>query len=156
MRLWVERFNPWIKVLVRKGWTPNSPPPAPQVEKKPVVEEGASLRPWMVAACGGAGNDAYVLAWLLRILGNDAGPFDRAFRRIRPDGMWVAFRQKTLARELGLSISQVKRAILSLKQKGFIDTEPGSDGGFATLTFVRVNETAIEKAMAKFKKKQGK
>jgi hypothetical protein len=154
LRLWIEAFGPWLSRLARTGWTPDSPPPRKLSKKKSLLRMGAVLRPWMVEICGGPGPDSYLLAWLMRMRRPRASHAHLLFRHACHDGVWTVLSHKGRARDLGMSPSQIKRAIASLRRRGFITTTRRSNLTHKAITHVRVNIDEIKAALKRLRKKR--
>jgi len=100
----------------------------------------------MLKVCEGIGPEAYLLGWLLRVNRKGASTYQLA-RRVRTvEGVWLTFLQEPLAKSLGLSHDQLKRALSKLRERGFIHTERRSIGGLDVRTHVMVNAEAIKQA----------
>ncbi len=146
-RLWVEKFADWLDVLARRGWTPASPVVRHKLKRKhPISGRGAVMRPWMIQICGGPGADTYLLAWLWRMFRPKANLYEIRLRHFDEDGLWVAFSQKRLAPNIGISEPQMKRAIKSLRNRGFIETKTRSVDGSTPRTHIRLIRDVIKKA----------
>ncbi len=150
-RVWVEKFEYWLEVLTRHGWTPDSAPVQRKVKRQhPCRRRGAVLRPWMAEVCGPVGPDTYLLAWLWRMFRKKANLQELFQRTLDKDGMWVTFSYKQLATGIGISEPQMKRAVKSLRERGFVETKKRSIRGGPPQTNIRLLRGAIQKARDTF------
>jgi hypothetical protein len=119
VRLVIERYVNWVKVISKQGWTPESPPPAKRKVTKPLHQRGVIVRPWMNQLCGA--RDAQVLAWLLRVTSPGANRHEQYYRHRRDGEFLIAISCERLADEIGFeNEQQVRHALDSLSDLHFI------------------------------------
>jgi hypothetical protein len=138
-RVTVEPFAALLRHIARGGWTPSTPVPSLRTQR-PRVRRGFRLARWMVRLLG-AGPDTVVLGFLCSCLRCRSGYYRRYVRRWAGERL-VAIDRPALAWQTGLSESQVKRAVESLRGRGLIRTARRKWHG-ALMTHYRLDRDAI-------------
>lgn len=145
MRLVVERTAQWLGRIRRSGWPQSaaapSPPPRPHASSP-----GVALTPALVQACAQSPREAYILGWLLRVVGPAASRQDGRYRVFERGEPLAAVTYERLAAETGLTVQQARTAVAGLSDLGLIERRAAPPGGGRTNCF-RVTDKALALAV---------
>lgn len=151
-RVTVEPFVRFVRHLARGGWTPGTPLRSVLPTQGRRAPRGYAVRPWMNRALG-CGPAKDVLAFLFSVLRSRSG-YRRRFLRREAGERLVVIDYEGLASQTGLSVTQVKRGLEGLRERGIIASQKRLHEG-RLVGHIRVDREALREVLGRARRGPG-